>query len=55
MGIIVFALLTPVLLPLIILAVVMLFNTDKWTGEKKEYHDALEDYYSDYSNYGPRT
>ena len=42
MGIIVFILLSPVLLPLIILAVIVLFNADKWTGEKKEYHEYLD-------------
>ena len=54
MGIIVFVLLSPVLLPLIILAVTVLFNADKWTGEKQEYHEYLEEYYDDYSNYEPR-
>ncbi len=54
MGIIVFVLLSPVLLPLIILAITVLFNADKWTGEKKEYHEVLEEYYDDYSNYEPR-
>ena len=54
MGFFVFILLSPVLLPLIILAFTVLFNADKWTGEKQEYQDALEEYYDDYSNYEPR-
>lgn len=54
MGIIVFVLLSPVLLPLIILAITVLFNADKWTGEKQEYQEVLEEYYDHYSNYEPR-
>lgn len=51
MGIIVFFLLSPVLLPLIILGITVLFNADKWSGEKQEYQEYLEDNYDDYSNY----
>ena len=53
MGIIVFIIFLPVLLPLIILAAIVLFNADKWTGEKKEYHDALEEYYNDVLSFEP--
>ena len=50
MGIVVFILLSPILLPLIILGGSILLNEDKWTGEKNEYNKALKEYYDDYSN-----
>ena len=53
MGIIVFILFSPILIPLIIIAITVLFNADKWTGEKKEYHDALEEYYNDALSFDP--
>lgn len=53
MGIIVFILFSPILLPLIILAVTVLFNADKWTGEKQEYQEALEEYYNDALSFEP--
>ena len=55
MGIIVFVILSPILLPLIILAVVIAIKSDEWTGEKDEYQDELEIYYSDYIPEASRT
>ena len=48
MGIVVLLVFLPIILPLLILGYVILFNSDKWTGEKKAAQDYTEAYYDAY-------
>ena len=48
MGFIFVIIVLPVILPLLILGYTILFNGDKWTGEKKDTQKYIEAYYDEY-------
>ena len=48
MGIAVLLVFLPIIIPLLIVGFVILFNTDKWTGEKKAVQDYIKAYYDEY-------